>query len=83
MKNRVEKYRHIFFNSDMGKEVLEDILTMCRFGTTLDPDNPAMVAEHNVGTVILTNCGVFAPKTGAQVINALTAVMPEQNTEDD
>ncbi len=82
MKNRTEKYRHVLFGSEMGKEVLGDILTMCRFGATLDPDNQAMVAEHNVGTVILMNCGVFAPKTGMQVINALTAVMPEKNQEE-
>lgn len=82
MKNKVDKYRQVFFGSDMGKEVLEDILTMCKFGTTLDPDNAAMVAEHNVGTVILVNCGIFAPKNGAQVINALSAVMPSGNLED-
>lgn len=82
MENRMEKYRHVLLGSEMGLEVLGDILLMCGFGCTIDPDNPAAVAEHNVGVVILNNCGIFGTNTLPQVLKAFTAVTPEQNQEE-
>jgi len=64
------KYRHVFL-SPIGREVLADILGTCHFGATLDPDNKAQIAEHNVGTYILFQCGVLGPDRDMDVINAL------------
>ena len=71
------KYRSIF-GSPMGREVLADILTECHFGSTLNPDNPAQVAEHNIGVMILAKCGIFGPGTRVNVINALCNIIPRQ-----
>lgn len=66
------------FMNPIGLEVLGDILSMCHFGCTLDPDNPAAVAEYNVGVIILNKCGVFNEGTLPQVLKAFTAVTPER-----
>lgn len=79
----VDKYRAVFFGSEIGKEVLGDILNICHLGCSLTPDNPAMTAEHNVGTIILSNCGVFSEGTASQVINAFAAVVPDKEENDD
>ena len=71
------KYRYTF-GSPMGREVLADILAECHFGSTLNPDNPAQVAEHNIGVMILAKCGIFGPETRVDVINALCNIIPKQ-----
>jgi hypothetical protein len=62
----------------MGLDVLADILDMCHFGCTLDPDNKVMVAEYNVGVAILSKCGIFSQGTKNNVVKALSSVMPEE-----
>ena len=76
------KYRLVFGNP-IGQEVLSDILTMTHFGQTLNPDNPANVAEHNVGVAILANMGVFSRDTKMDVIRALSAVVPNNDKGED
>ena len=71
----IEKYRKVFFNP-LGFEVLADVLAQCHFGCTVNPDDKVQVAEHNVGIMILSRCGVFAPGTMKDVILALSAVQP-------
>jgi hypothetical protein len=83
MEDARDKYHRLFFSSEIGKEVLDDILTHCFFGCTLDPANPAMIARHNVGTFILSRCGVFAEGTAPQVLNALASVVPKQQEDEE
>jgi hypothetical protein len=47
---------------------------MCHFGETLDPDNKAMIAEHNVGMVFLAKCGIFRGDNFDNVVMALCSV---------
>ena len=77
MDNRMEKYRYVLLGSEMGLEVLGDILSMCHLGVPLDSDNPQSIGEHNVGVVILNKCGIFGTNTLPQVLKAFTAVTPE------
>jgi hypothetical protein len=53
-----DKYRAIFSNT-LGREVLADILLMCHFGATLDPDNKTQIAEYNVGLMIAVKAGLI------------------------
>ena len=71
------KYRTVFLQGTVGRDVLADILIdLCKFGTTLNPENPAQVAEHNVGVAILSKCGIFSEETKDDVIRALAGVVP-------
>lgn len=84
MDRRTEKYRHVLL-SPMGLEVLDDLLQLCHFGCTLDPNNQAQVAEHNLGVTILQRCGIFERGTARQVMLALSSVSPtvdEENSDD-
>ncbi|MCK5504221.1 MAG: hypothetical protein KAJ10_03620 [Thermodesulfovibrionia bacterium] len=74
----MEKYRNVLMGSEMGLEVLGDILQSCHLGLPLDSDNPQSVGEYNVGVVILNKCGIFGTNTLPQVLKAFTAVTPEQ-----
>jgi hypothetical protein len=65
-----DKYRALF-GSGIGVEVLADILALCHFGSTLDPDNKVQVAEYNVGVSLLARCGILAPDNFESVIHAL------------
>jgi predicted RNA-binding protein len=47
------------FGVGVGRDVLADILITCHFGTTLDYDNKAQIAEFNVGMVIAGKAGVL------------------------
>ncbi len=72
------KYRAVFLKYESpGREVLADILKECHFGYTLDPDNKVMVAEHNIGVMILHKCGVFAEGTRLDILRQLAGVMPK------
>lgn len=75
MTDLTAKYRAVFGNV-MGQEVLADILSMTHFGNTLNPDNPAQIAEHNVGIAILAKMGVFSKETKRDVVKALAAIIP-------
>ncbi len=72
-----EKYRTTFLKDGVSIEVLGDILQLCHFGCTLDPDNRVQVAEHNVGVVILNKMGVFSQGSLMKVIGALSQVTPD------
>ena len=54
----LQRYRNVFGTSE-GRIVLGDILIKCHFGLTLDPDNPSMIAEYNIGLVIATDAGLL------------------------
>jgi hypothetical protein len=75
------KYRQVLL-SGIGREVLSDILAQCHFGCTLDPDNRAMIAEHNVGISILASCGILGPETRKDVVMALCNVTPARKDEE-
>lgn len=81
MENRLEKYRLVFMGSEIGLEVLGDILGDCHFGESLATE--VEMNEHNVGVAILNKCGVFGENTLSQVLNAFTAVSPKQEEEKD
>lgn len=76
------KYRCVFAGSAVGREVLGDILTICHFGSTLDPDNPSQIGEHNVGVTVLAKMGVFSKGSLGEVIEALTNIIPEKEGEE-
>ena len=76
------KYRAVFITSSLGKDVLADILQLCHFGSTLDPDNQVQVSEYNVGVAILNRCGIFAEDTLEDVIRALASVVPLDKKEE-
>lgn len=76
------KYRSLFLRGTLGKDVLADILTLCHFGCTLDPDNRVQVSEYNVGIAILHRCGIFGEDTLEQVIRHLGKVVPKPEQED-
>jgi hypothetical protein len=69
-----ERYILTFLRDEISLQVLADILSMCHFGCTLDPDNKVQVAEYNVGVCILNRLGVFTADTQFDVINALSGV---------
>jgi len=77
MNELTSKYRTVLLENQLGRDVLADILSMCHFGVTLDPDNTVQVSEHNVGTAILFRCGVFQVGTMDAVIRALAGVLPQ------
>jgi hypothetical protein len=53
-----DKYRALFF-SQVGRDVLSDILVTCHFFGTLDPGNPVQIAEYNVAVVIAAKAGIL------------------------
>ncbi len=66
-----QKYRHIFINSEMGREVLRDILlTFCHYGQFLEFNQKA-IADHNVGVSILIRCGVLDGDNIEKSLNGL------------
>jgi len=60
VKEMIQRYKNVF-GTEEGKIVLGDILTLCRFGETLDPKDPAQVSEYNVGLTILRMAGALDP----------------------
>ncbi len=70
------KYRLIFCDGGVGEEVLADILTKCHLGETLNPENPAQIAEYNVGIYVLSMIGAFAQGTRQGVVHALAEIRP-------
>lgn len=78
-KDKLQAKYRIAFIGGIGQDVLNDILLdICHFGLTLDPSNPAMIAEYNVGLAILAKCGILGPLTGEDVIKALCTVAPSR-----
>lgn len=75
-----DKYRHLFL-SGIGVDVLADLLTICHFGSTLNPDNSIQISEYNVGVAILARCGILGPQTKKAVIRALCSVVPDDRSQ--
>jgi hypothetical protein len=75
------KYRAVFMGTPTSLGVLADMLIDLHFGCTLDPSNPVQIAEYNLGIVILAKCGVFHPDGLADVVNALSSVIPKPEPE--
>jgi hypothetical protein len=75
------KYR-LLFRQGIGRDVLTDILSLCHFGSTLDPDNKVQIAEYNVGIAILGRCGMLGDAvTLGDVARALCNVTPNIKEE--
>ena len=53
-----QHYRNVFGTPE-GKIVLGDLLTLCHLSETLAPDDPAKVAEYNVGITIARMSGAL------------------------
>jgi len=53
------RYKALFNQGGIGREVLVDILLTCHWGITLDPDNHVQIAESNVGMVIAKRAGIL------------------------
>jgi hypothetical protein len=57
------KYRSVFSNTDIGREVLADLLcNQCWFGSYLNPDSKEHIGAYNVGIAILSSLGVISGK---------------------
>ncbi len=75
------KYRYVFTSSDMGLEVLADILVaFCHFGCFLD--DAYQMAQHNVGVNILSRIGIFNPENRKNVIISMVNALPTKPKED-
>ena len=81
MNELTAKYRAVFVDNPVGAEVLADILTMTHFGEMLDAGNSHRTGEYNVGIGILAKIGVFSGDTRADVIRALTRIVPKDTGE--
>jgi hypothetical protein len=77
----IDKYRQVFLNSPLGLDVLTDLLTELGFGSTLDPEKPYQVHQHNLAVVLLAKCGIFGKGTMRDVVASLASVSPEIITE--
>ena len=74
------KCRFILTGTDMGVDVLSDILVaFCHFGCFLENDYDR--AQHNVGVNILSRCGVFAPGNMQNVVRSLVNAISQQPKE--
>jgi len=60
VRDMLQRYQNVF-GTEEGKLVLGDILTLCHFGETLDPNDPVQAAEYNVGLTILRMARVLDP----------------------
>lgn len=80
MNELTAKYRTVF-ESQIGKDVLADLLKNAHFGETLNWENPGMIAEYNFGVVILASMGIYSRETREDVIRALLTVTPQDKKE--
>lgn len=55
-KDKYEVFQQVL-GTGPGTKVLAHILEMCHFGVTLNPNNPAEIAEYNLGITILALSG--------------------------
>ena len=80
MDNMTDKYRAVFCNSELGQEVLADIvIQLCGFMSICQSLNPQEMAAHEaqgaIGVSILMRLGITNP---AEVIKALSAIVPSK-----
>jgi hypothetical protein len=73
------KYRLLFFSTDIGVEVLADILQMCHFTIETVAQDPVQNAVKNVGEAILRNCGIYKDghENMVEFLRAVQAIKPE------
>jgi hypothetical protein len=81
MKAIEGKYRHVFVGSQIGLDVLADILVVfCHFGCFID--DAYQMAQHNVGVNILSRCGIFKPENRQNVIRSMVNAIPSPRKEE-
>ncbi len=70
------KYRSLFSMTDIGREVLSDILvTFCGFGSYLEANDKEDIGAYNVGVGILSRLGVFTPDVEKkEIVKALLSL---------
>jgi hypothetical protein len=72
----IQDYFRACLCSPNGLYVLRHILLMCHFWGELDPNDPAQIAEYNIGQKIMAMCA--PPETdehyGISVLQALTGL---------
>jgi hypothetical protein len=71
-----KKYKLVFLSVE-GRQVLGDILFLCHFGRTLNPDNKTQIAEYNVGVSILGRIGILSEDSLNDVVNAICNITPK------
>jgi hypothetical protein len=70
-------YRFAFAQTEIGVEVLCDILTnLCHFGQVLE--TPDDVAQYNVGIGILSRLGVVSKGNEREIVVNLLNVIPKK-----
>ena len=75
-----DKYRHIFAGSEIGNEVLTDILVnFCHMGCFLETSEE--MSQHNVGVNILLRMGVYSKKNIISAVRSLVATAPKPDKE--
>lgn len=67
-------YRNVFFGTEEGKEVLDDILRELSFFSTNNPEDIAQAALSNAGKVILAKCGIWTDENTRSIIDVLGTV---------
>jgi hypothetical protein len=79
----IAKYRHVFFGSPMGHDVLADILQSARFLQFQTPGNTQDAAGQNFGITILQRCGILTEGTSMrEIVEALAQILPEAHRND-
>jgi len=71
------KYR-IVFNSEMGAEVLNDILREAGHGRPIGDMSDVQRGAYDLGTTILYKIGVYIHETRQAVTNALLNIQPQE-----
>jgi len=70
------KYRFVFTSTDLGVDVLCDILVnLCNFGQYLQSQKE--VYEYNVGIGILSRLGISSAGNEKQMVRTLVGMMPK------
>jgi hypothetical protein len=64
-----DKYAFVLTGSEMGLEVLADILSWNRFLTSIPLNDPMAIAHHNLCLMLLTKCKMF--DSNSEVIRAM------------
>ncbi len=70
------KYRELF-SSELGREVLADLLEQAEFGTIIHPQNEVKLMWHNAAICILRECGMVGEGLMDQLVDALCSVHKE------
>jgi hypothetical protein len=68
-----DKYRFVF-GTELGSQVLSDILKMCHFAMKVDPDNKNEIIAHNLAVEILAKCGVYDGDNFEKVIRNILGI---------